>query len=212
MGKGLMMKRLRSGFTLIELLIVVAIIGILAAIAVPNFLNAQVRAKVARVKSDIRAIAQAQEMYYLDNNSYPPESEDNIFSGRRARSEAGLFFLTSPVSYIGSIPHDPFQDTTHIRFSGAEAAYETGVASRKGINIAFCIFSRGPDMNENGLYSAQPFFGAQRNGGQGNTYHPTNGLLSNGDIYWYGGNSSVVYNLIIDGKTYNGNFPPNFGS
>jgi type II secretion system protein G len=140
MGKGLMMKRLRSGFTLIELLIVVAIIGILAAIAVPNFLNAQVRAKVARVKSDIRAIAQAQEMYYLDNNSYPPESEDNIFSGRRARSEAGLFFLTSPVSYIGSIPHDPFQDTTHIRFSGAEAAYETGVASRKGINIAFCIF------------------------------------------------------------------------
>ena len=62
----------RSGFTLIELLIVVAIIGILAAIAVPNFLNAQVRAKLARVYSDLKALSTAIEMYKLDNNISPP--------------------------------------------------------------------------------------------------------------------------------------------
>jgi len=56
----------RRGFTLIELLIVVAIIAILAAIAVPNFLEAQVRSKVARVKSDLRTLATAQEAYFVD--------------------------------------------------------------------------------------------------------------------------------------------------
>jgi len=204
------MPRPHKGFTLIELLIVVAIIGILAAIAVPNFLNAQVRAKVARVKTDIRSLAQAHEMYNLDNNTYPPESEDNIFTGKRARSSSGLFFLTTPVPYMSSIPRDPFQDVTLRRFEGTAAAYETGVFPRNKRNIAYNIFSQGPDMAENGLYSENPFVGVQRNGGQGNTYAPSNGLLSAGDIFWYGGNSSIVANLVVDGKTYNGNFPPNF--
>ena len=62
--------RLR-GFTLIELLIVVAIIAILAAIAVPNFLEAQTRSKVSRVKSDMRTIATGLESYQVDYNRYP---------------------------------------------------------------------------------------------------------------------------------------------
>ncbi len=63
-----------NGFTLIELLIVVAIIGILAAIAVPNFLNAQVRAKVSRVFADLRSLGNAIEMYTIDNNTQPGEN------------------------------------------------------------------------------------------------------------------------------------------
>ncbi len=65
------LSRSPKGFTLIELLIVVAIIAILAAIAVPNFLEAQVRAKASRAKSDIRTLATGLEAYYTDNNAYP---------------------------------------------------------------------------------------------------------------------------------------------
>ncbi|MGB9691829.1 MAG: type IV pilin protein [Candidatus Sumerlaeaceae bacterium] len=62
---------MRKGFTLIELLIVVAFIAILAAIAVRNFLEAQTRSKVARVKSDMRSLATAVESNTVDNNKLP---------------------------------------------------------------------------------------------------------------------------------------------
>ena len=61
------------GFTLIELLIVIAIIAILALIAVPNFLEAQTRAKVSRVLADMRAYATSLEAYMADYGAYPPE-------------------------------------------------------------------------------------------------------------------------------------------
>ena len=196
------------GFTLIELLIVVAIIGILAAIAVPNFLNAQLRAKVAKAYSDIKALAMAQEMYFLDNNGYPPESEDRPYE--RRRMEAGLFFLTSPIAYIASIPEDPFVPGQEAFEARTPRIYETGVQRRGTKFVAYMMFTIGPDGSENGLWSAQPFSGAQRQNGQGNTYALSNGLRSNGDIFWYGGDCGVTKNLIVDGMTYNGTCPPNF--
>jgi len=64
-------KKTQGGFTLIELLIVVAIIGIIAAIAIPNLLNAIDRGKQKRTMADIRSIGTAVEAYAVDVNFYP---------------------------------------------------------------------------------------------------------------------------------------------
>jgi len=61
----------RSGFTLIKLLIVIAIIGILVAIAIPNLLNAVQRGRQKRTMSDMRTLATAIEAYCIDNSVYP---------------------------------------------------------------------------------------------------------------------------------------------
>ena len=63
------MLSIRKGFTLIELLIVVVIIGILAAIAIPKFANTKEKAYVASMKTDLRKLITAQEAYFSDNNS-----------------------------------------------------------------------------------------------------------------------------------------------
>jgi len=60
------------GFTILEVLIAVTIIAILAAIAIPNLLSAQFRAKVARAANDLRTAATALEAYRVDHNAYPP--------------------------------------------------------------------------------------------------------------------------------------------
>ena len=107
-------------FTLIELLIVVAIIGILAAIAIPNFQNAQVRAKISRVLSDLRSVQTALEMYQLDNNAYmmgPADLAAAIganFDGERVWRQ-----LTTPITYMATILKDPFNPIENPNNSGA---------------------------------------------------------------------------------------------
>src|SRR5207248_610697 len=65
-----LMKRLRQGFTLIELMIVVAIIGILAAIAIPNFIKFQARAKQSEAKTNLKAVFTAEKSWYGEHDTY----------------------------------------------------------------------------------------------------------------------------------------------
>ena len=65
-----MMNRSRRGFTLIELLIVVVIIGILAAIAIPKFANTKSKAYIAAMKSDLRNLVTAEEAFFADSTKY----------------------------------------------------------------------------------------------------------------------------------------------
>ncbi len=112
-----------AGFTLIELLIVVAIIAILAAIAVPNFLEAQTRSKVSRVKSDMRTVSTSLESYIVDwgkaplgpgemnpdNGAIPPSH----YSTGGIRQNVVWMCLTTPVAYLSSIPLDPFVEKSN---------------------------------------------------------------------------------------------------
>lgn len=66
----------RKGFTLIELLIVVVIIGILAAIAIPKFANTKEKAYIASMKSDLRNLVSTQEAYLADNQTYAATKAD----------------------------------------------------------------------------------------------------------------------------------------
>lgn len=190
------MKHGTKGFTLIELLIVVAIIGILAAIAVPNFLNAQIRAKLARVESDMKSLATALSMYKMDNGHAPRDNFPNH----------GWFYsyalLTSPVAYMSSVIPDVFQaedvlaGSADHRIGGPNGplTYDYGTDVFHGYtgaarnpnhawykawrNSEWKIGSCGPNKkyNENWYFSGGGWL-------TGAFYDSSNGLISDGDIY-----------------------------
>jgi type II secretion system protein G len=94
------MNRKQKGFTLIELLIVVAIIGILAAIAIPNLLTAMQRSRQKRTMADIRTIASAWEARATDINQYTAAGISWPSTGASAASLSGMLSPT----YIKNVP------------------------------------------------------------------------------------------------------------
>lgn len=158
------------GFTLIELLIVVAIIAILAAIAVPNFLEAQTRSKVSRAHSDMRTMATAIQAFRTDHLDYPVGTDDpgnmparieqhfrqsRVIAGSTTADPFAYYTfrtvnipdsveghgLTTPIAYISSIPTDPFSSAPGFIWY----SYREG---RDGDRTGYIITSFGPDGDD----------------------------------------------------------------
>lgn len=202
------MSKKHTAFTLIELLIVVAIIAILAAIAVPNLLEAQTRAKVSRSMADIQTLATAVEIYRLDANYYPlpaavmaangsiqypmPSPMHSMYSHNFLAGS-----LTSPIAYVTSLSADPFirpapepQRENELYYYQNFEYTEKLVALNGGSMPPTMIqryrayglwvmFACGPDRDRKDLAPA-------RVGPAGDLvnamYDPSNGTVSNGDI------------------------------
>ncbi|MEW6235697.1 MAG: prepilin-type N-terminal cleavage/methylation domain-containing protein [Candidatus Omnitrophota bacterium] len=189
--------RASKGFTLIELLIVVAIIGILAAIAVPNFLNAQTKAKVTRAHSDLKALGTAIEMYGIDRNTYP--GGEGFWGGTKWWTKHTYRFhvLTTPVAYMSSVPIDPFQTSNPQRLNASlgtiwdggyvydeEKRPGGGAETMKlyGPSFKYAARSPGPALNWASEIS---------HGNRIVMYEGSNGLVSNGILAVLGPGGTV---------------------
>ena len=192
------------GFTLIELLIVVAIIAILAAIAVPNFMEAQVRAKISRTKNDLRSLAVALESYRTDSTGYPTVGNPSFPSPFDVLTPFTyrLRAITSPVAYITSLPHDPFArpgqpEGNGLPFIDPAYSYAPGnlyfgsapiFSSNTFRGSVFSVSGRGPDRyilfgNYCMAHPTAHNDGALVRG----SYDATNGTTSEGDVIMLGG-------------------------
>ncbi|MEI7635417.1 MAG: prepilin-type N-terminal cleavage/methylation domain-containing protein [bacterium] len=205
---------MKKAFTLIELLIVVAIIAILAAIAVPNFLEAQTRSKVARCKADMRTLTTALESYGADSSKYPPHyygltgsnwNGASVFNSRNTIAVSGRFIrLTSPIAYITSIPQEAF--TVGSLAAGTALPgdkpeyydtydYFTDQFSPIGRGYSgggkWRVAGVGPDRKQAYGGTTKSSGAANPSNAYGVTYDATNGTISSGDIIRVGPPSST---------------------
>jgi prepilin-type N-terminal cleavage/methylation domain-containing protein len=191
---------LNSGFTLIELLIVVAIILILIAIALPNFMEAQLRAQATKAEADGRAIITAMYSYQNDWKRFPRDAHDRWVAGLETGSWA-LYSnkkpspgtaLTTPHKYIAAIPFDPFVTLFEIG-----TAVPDGIGTKEMLSMyylgAWSVNNYRPPGHERTqafLYSVGPSLSySWDKPGYGNCYiteyAPTNGTRSPGGIWAY---------------------------
>lgn len=105
------MRKLQKGFTLIELMIVVAIIGILAAIAIPNFMRFQAKAKQSEAKTNLKAVFTAKKAYFAENSTYACTTDcgwavenNNIYTYNTGANPVNPTKVNVVASTSGNIP------------------------------------------------------------------------------------------------------------
>ncbi len=187
----------RRAFTYVELMIVLTIIAILAAIAVPNFLEAQTRAAVARSKADQVSLKMAIETFRVDHRSYPL----NQTPGEPHPHD--LLVLTTPIPYMTRLPEDflstqyarprsstPLPPPTRYRYiNGLQIDSEEGLSMAAPVDrrmegfLAGLLWGMGPD----GSIHPEKRQSHTQISPDGLTnvllYDPTNGTTSGGDIH-----------------------------
>ncbi|MCA9423785.1 MAG: prepilin-type N-terminal cleavage/methylation domain-containing protein [Candidatus Omnitrophica bacterium] len=211
------------GFTLIELLIVISIILVLVAIALPHFMNSITRAKVVKARGDLRALNVGLDSYFIDWKVYPCESEAEYLSVEHF--EAGLTWLTSPIAYLTTLPEDPFEGNSLESISYELGGVEIPFEERPGGLLAMWVLhSYGPDSPIEENSTSRPNYKITGDGRVA-SYSATNGTRSAGDISIYGGDARYMGVVIdfadpnlletadkpgidIDGQLYLGQFPP----
>lgn len=190
----------RRAFTLIELLIVVAIIAVLAAIATPNFLEAQTRSKLARVKSDMRTLMTSLESYGIDHNAYP--AAEGFF---KPMPSDRFNALTTPIAYITSVPRDPFSRRTGNSYEDSIRAFDhqepldtylynlathqfgPGNIDTKYNRMSWSLTSGGPDRIIEFPYYAFADTFIKSGSHILYVYDASNGTVSSGEIFRRGG-------------------------
>jgi len=187
--------RKTKGFTLIELLIVIAIILILIAIALPNFLEAQLRARITRVQGEFRTLATAIEAYKSEYGKYPPASDlTDPARRRRVQVVQRYVLLTTPIPFMKVIPTDPFFDQdipleaistmwgakVYDYFEREFSALSTAPwgPDPQAQHAIWFIHSIGPDLVLSDIRGAEFYYILP--------YSPTNGSKSSGDLVRFG--------------------------
>ncbi len=205
-----------QGFTLIELLIVIAVILILIAIALPNMIEARMRSQVVHAYAEMVTLTQAEDAHFLDHRTF---TQDIIDPGDDIGNS-----LTTPIRYLKEVPLDPFgkytnQGTKTIQMyrigsgnvainrpkfplDGCRPRVDKGCTSQSERFPAICdslmVLSKGPDDRDSGgsiqLYP-HPLGGAI--GTVYRVYSPTNGTYSEGDMYRLTGGIPFAYRFLI---------------
>jgi len=155
-------QRQRSGFTLMELVVVISILAILAGALIPRIANRMASARDARRVSDIHAVRDALEQYYLDHGHWPTGEPNASYGGWDVTQDGAFLPILVEKGYLAEPPRDPVDDDTfHYRYY----VFEQGSYGCKGDGPFFVLGIKNFETAEMAEKNPGFFRCAERNWG-----------------------------------------------